>query len=339
MSPKPATPESRARRSRIARIVAVATLGAVLVGLVVPLIATSTPDFFARYHLLNRRYVNLEDSAHEGIGCRDCHEKQALENGLQLTVDFYASLVRNDEAPLFFSFGPPRREACLKCHEDAWSSKAERVEVIPHPAHTRAASETRDCVTCHKWTAHLENYMEKHKKMPFSGVCVTYGCHVGTKQSEQCFDCHHILHESADEWTEKHPAVVKSAGQNSCLESCHQVAQCQTCHTTGQAPRFEGQAFLVGMEAIEELHVADDWITRYHGGEALKDRSKCLLCHQSSGECDECHRDRPAFHGDDPVAWTGRHAKSSKAVDDPRCIECHEKTWCEECHEQFKEME
>lgn len=338
MSPKTATPESRARRRPSARIVLLAVVVAVLVGLAVPLVATSTPDFFARYHLLNRRYVNLEDSAHVGIGCRDCHQKEAFENGVQLTADYYASLFRDDEEPLFFAFGPPRKDACLKCHEDVWSSKETRIKLIPHPAHTRLAAETRECVDCHKWTAHLENYMEKHKKMPFSGVCVQYGCHVGTKQSDQCFDCHHVLHEDAKEWTQKHPAVARKTGQNACLESCHEIAQCQLCHTTGKTPQFSGRPVQVGMEAIEELHVAPDWTARYHGAEAIKDRKKCLLCHQTTGECDECHRNRPAFHGE-VTAWIGRHSKSSDTVDDPRCLECHKKPWCEECHQQFKEME
>jgi len=83
--------------------------------------------------------------------------------------------------------------------------------------------------------------------------------------------------------------------------------------------------------------VKPDWVATYHGTQALKDRAKCLLCHQSEGECGECHRFRPAFHGSQ-ATWIGRHAKKAKKVDDPRCIECHEKPWCVECHDQFKAM-
>lgn len=333
------TPDtSGASRGRLRVIAAAVALG-VIAGLVVPLVATSTPKFFARYHLLNRRYVNLQGSAHEGIGCRACHEKQALNNGVELTLDFYASLVRPSDLPRFFTFEPPRRERCLACHEDGWSFTAARTERIPHPAHPRLAAETRECARCHKWTAHLEPWMEKHKKMPFSGVCVAYGCHAGTKDADQCLSCHHILHESAAEWREKHASVAASIGKNACLERCHDVAQCQTCHTTGRTPRFAGQTFIAGMERIEALHISDDWTRRHHGREALRDRAKCALCHQASGECDECHRERPAFHGRDTVAWIGRHSKHTKDVDDPRCLECHDGPWCEKCHVQFKEME
>lgn len=324
------------RRSLVAIGALVASL--VVLALAIPLAATSAPGFFSRYDLLDRRYVNLGDSAHEGISCRTCHETDAVSNGGQLVGDFYASTFRKTEVPKYFSFGSPRREACLRCHGTEWKSGASKAQMIPHPAHLNIATETRECVDCHRWTAHLETYMDKHKEMPFSGVCVSYGCHVGTKKSDQCLDCHHVLHEDAKEWKTAHPAVIKRTGDNICLESCHKVEECQTCHTTGQTPKFSGRPIQKGLDEIEALHVRDDWTVRYHGDLAIKDRSKCLLCHQSEGECQECHRYRPAFHGE-PTAWIGRHAKQTKDVEDPRCIECHEKPWCVECHDQFKEME
>jgi len=328
-------PRTGARRLRIA-LVAVAVL-LVVAAVAVPLLVTSTPGFFARYHLLERRFVNLEGSAHEGIGCRECHETRPLLNGAQLVADFYTSLVTTDEVPVYFTFQRPRSAACKACHVNDWTTDAGRTKRIPHPAHLRVASETRDCATCHKWTAHFEGYIEKHKTMPFSGVCVSYGCHVGTKQNDQCFDCHHILHADAAQWKVAHPKVVRATGESPCLESCHKVAQCQECHTTGKTPVFTGMRIEVGMLSIEKLHVKPDWTQRYHGPEALKDTSKCLKCHQTKGECDECHRLRPAFHGK-PLTWIGRHAKQSDTVDDKRCLTCHEKPWCLECHKQFKEM-
>ncbi len=338
MNAREAGPDTKARRRLIIGAITVAVLIAVAVVVAVPLVATSSPEFFSRYHLLERRYVNLENSAHEGIGCRQCHETQPVANGTALIADYYTSLFRRDQVPEFFKFAPPTREACIKCHEDDWSTEVTRTAQIPHPAHLRVASETRNCVDCHKWTAHLETYIDKHKKMPFSGVCVSYGCHVGTKTTEQCFDCHHVLHESADKWKTEHPAVVAATGESACLEKCHQVEQCQLCHTTGETPKFSGLPIEVGMKAIEQLHVKPEWTSRYHGAEAIKDQKKCLLCHQSAGECDECHLQRPAFHGSTDT-WIGRHSKQSKTVDDPRCLACHKKPWCEECHQKFKEME
>ena len=336
VSAREAKPAFGTRTFRIIGIVAVIVVIVIVAAVAVALAGTSRPQFFSRYHLLNRRFVNLEASAHADIGCRSCHETQPVANGLALTADFYSSFFKRGSTPRFFQFAPPRNEACLKCHIDDWSHDATQTAQIPHPAHTRVASETRECVKCHKWTAHLENYLDKHKKMPFSGVCVAYGCHVGTKQPDQCYDCHHVLEETAAEWKQKHPEVVKTAGQNGCLESCHKVEQCQLCHTTGKTPEFTGLPIQIG-SSIEKKHVQKDWTQKYHGDEALKDRDQCMLCHQTRGECDECHRYRPAFHGD-PVTWIGRHSKSTKDLVDPRCTECHGKKFCEDCHAQFKEM-
>lgn len=329
---------SRSRIYRVAALVVVAIIAVATIAVVVPLVATSTPEFFSRYHLLNRRYVNLENSAHEGIGCRACHETQPLRNGVELVGDFYASLVKAEETPRFFSFQSPKNEACLACHENDWSHDASRTARIPHPAHQRVSEETRTCTDCHKWTAHFETYLDKHKEMPFSGVCVSYGCHVGTKSTEECFDCHHVLHEANDVWRTEHPRIIKTTGPNACMEGCHTVQQCQQCHTTGERPVFDGLPIETSMRAIEDLHVRTDWTERYHGEEALRGRDRCLLCHQDEGECGECHRERPEFHGP-TISWIGRHSKQSIALDDPRCIECHEQQWCDDCHDQFKEME
>ncbi len=339
MSGTDVKPEIRTRKKRIVTIVVIAIIAAIIGVVSLPLLATVSPEFFARYGLLERRYVNLGDSAHEGIGCRACHETQPFENAVALVADYYTSLVVKDAPePSYFTFEPPSREACLDCHEDDWSTELKRTDRIPHPAHLRVADETRNCVDCHKWTAHLESYIDNHKEMPFSGVCVAYGCHVGTKATEQCFNCHHVLHENAEQWTTEHPAVANATGKNACFEQCHEVKQCQTCHTTGERPDFSGLPIQTEMKAIEELHVKPEWTPLHHGEEALKNRDNCLLCHQSEGECNECHLERPEFHGSTDT-WIGRHKDSSDAIDDPRCIECHEQAWCEDCHEQFEEME
>jgi hypothetical protein len=319
----------------IAAVLAVAAVGAAIA---VPLAVTSTAGFFARYHLLERRYVNLGNSAHEGIGCRACHETDPLANGIALVGDFYASLVETTSTPRFFRFKAPENDACLACHRQDWSYDASRTARIPHPAHKRVASETRQCTGCHKWTAHFETYMTKHKEMPFSGVCVSYGCHVGTKTSDECFECHHVLHEANETWRTEHPAVMRSTGPNACIEGCHTIEQCQQCHTTGKRPVFQGLPIETSMRAIEELHVRADWTERYHGAEALRNRDNCLKCHQSEGECGECHRERPDSHGP-TTSWIGRHSKRTQNLKDPGCLECHEQAWCDDCHRQFKEME
>ncbi len=329
------------RRAALRRLMIVAGAALVLAAVIavaVPLAMTATPEFFSRYHLLERRYMNLENSAHEGLSCRSCHETRPLLNGVQLIADFYVSLVETTQTPQFFTFDAPHNDACLACHETDWSVDASRTARIPHPAHKQVAAETRQCAECHKWTGHFEAYLDSHKEMPFSGVCVAYGCHVGTKETEQCIACHHVLYESSERWRTEHPRVMRETGQNACLEGCHSIAQCQQCHTTGERPVFDGLPIEVSMKPIEALHVRDDWTELYHGQEALAGRERCQLCHQSEGECVECHLERPVSHGTS-TQWIGRHSRHTEDLSDPGCIECHEQSFCDDCHRQFEEME
>lgn len=318
-----------------------AAAGALLAGVVLfvlPVIGAGSPGFFASYHSLGTAYENLETSAHEGIACSSCHvdPRGRTVAALSLAADFYTNILRAEKSPRFVRFDAPSRSACLSCHGTGWSNDLKRTSTIPHPAHLRIASEKRDCVKCHKWTAHQEAYMQKHKKMPFSGVCVAYGCHVGTKTAEECFDCHHVLSDQAKQWKTEHPAVVQRTGANSCMETCHETTQCQTCHTTGKTQATEGLVTRTGLNQLEKAHIAGDWMTS-HGAQALKGKAVCMECHVSDGECRACHTQRPKSHGR-VTTWIGTHSKQAKTEDEPRCLTCHEKPFCVDCHKQFKEM-
>jgi hypothetical protein len=175
--------------------------------------------------------------------------------------------------------------------------------------------------------------MQKHKTMPFSGVCITFGCHVGYKQADQCETCHHTVKATKAEWTKGHPAGAAQLGSNACLERCHSADQCRTCHTTGKMPVFTGLKAQSGTQAIEALHAKKDWIQQ-HGTQALADPAKCRICHISNAECDDCHSIRPAFHGSTKT-WLAAHKVPGQ--NRPRCLACHEASWCKACHDQFKE--
>lgn len=317
-----------------------AAFGAIAVLVVAVIIAlgfTSRPSFLARYESLERSFKTLDSSGHTGLRCDQCHvdSRAGVVRTAARVGDFYRGLVSTPSEPSFMRVGEVASERCLTCHEEDWSDDAKRTSKIPHPAHLRVASETRECVTCHKWTAHEEAYMEKHKAMPFSGVCASFGCHVGFKQPDECKTCHHTLQDAKGEWKEIHPQTVRSSGPNGCLESCHDADQCRLCHTTGKRPEFTGNVAQTGMKAIEREHVKKDWLKK-HGSLALKDQQKCMACHVSLGECQDCHQRRPAFHGAKST-WLNKHQKLAKN-NEKRCLACHEQPWCDECHKQFKEM-
>jgi hypothetical protein len=322
-------------RTGIIALVTAAVVLVLLLALGAGLFITASPTFFARYAGLARRTASLQTSLHRDLSCWDCHGDGLgpVAYRLALVGDFYRSLVTKEMYPAYVHFDKPTREACYECHRGAWSFDLKRTTKVPHPAHLRVSTERRDCVPCHKWTAHEEAYMEKHKTMPFSGVCVSYGCHAGFKPVTQCDSCHHTL-RPAKQWSKDHPQAVRTLGGNGCLEKCHEVQQCQLCHTTGKRPVFKGLQAQSGTKAIEVLHAKPDWIQK-HGAQALADEKKCMLCHISTGECKDCHSLRPAFHGS-TATWIGAHKGPGK--DKARCLACHKESWCKACHDQFKEM-
>lgn len=308
----------------------------IVVAVAVPMYFTSQPAFFARYPRLERNYSALQTSAHKGMRCNQCHvdKRGAVLSEFTLIGEFYGGLFGKPREPIFVKLTAPSREACLACHRYDWSMDATKTMKVPHPAHLRAASETRDCVVCHKWTGHEEVYMQKHKAMPFSTVCASFECHVGTKPASDCKNCHHVLQESLGAWKVVHPQTVRAYGPNACLEKCHTADQCRLCHTTGKMPVFASTISDPGVKTIEQQHVLSDWITK-HGAMALADQSKCLLCHVSEGECQDCHSKRPAFHGSQ-ASWLSAHQPLAKQ-NPKRCLTCHQQTWCDACHQQFKE--
>jgi hypothetical protein len=302
-------------------------------------VIASRPAFFARYPRIARNYTTLESSAHKGLRCDDCHAggRNVVVREAALVADFYRGLFGKPRTPSFVRLAEPTNDECLACHRYDWSMEATRTMKVPHPAHLRVASETRPCVTCHRWVAHEETYTQQHKAMPFSVVCASFPCHVGVKPAADCGNCHHQLQPSLDVWRARiHPQVVRSYGPNACLEQCHTADQCRTCHTTGRTPVLPGTiADQSSVSAIERAHVKPDWLTQ-HGGFALQDQTKCLTCHVSEGECQDCHSKRPAFHGSQ-TTWLAAHQPLGKA-NRQRCLTCHQESWCTDCHNQFKAM-
>jgi hypothetical protein len=320
---------------RIAALVAGVLVAAVAVAVAVALVITSQPGFYERYTGLQRRHTTLASSAHAGIDCVVCHTdpSQALGSASARVAEFYSSLVSTSTELSFVSFQLPTNDACLQCHRYAWSSDASKTANVPHPAHMRVADETRECVLCHKWVAHEETYQAKHTTMPFSAVCASFQCHVGTKASTDCQNCHHVLQGTAAEWVQAHPPVVRAVGPSACLEFCHKPEQCELCHTTGKTPVLPASVATASAGPIEQAHVKSDWLTQ-HGTTSLQDPARCSVCHISRDECADCHAQRPAFH--DPIStWYTRH--KDLATDTRRCLTCHEQPWCDECHATFKE--
>ena len=339
--PVPGTPTEPPRRiagvPRVVLWLAAGLAAVLLVAAAVGAYATAQPGYFTRYSGLRHNYDALQTSAHKGMACGQCHADQRgpVVYRAALVAEFYRSLFVKSSMPFFVTMKPPRREACLTCHSYDWSMDAKRTLKVPHPAHLRVITEPRNCVDCHRWTAHEETVQVKHTAMPFSIVCASFECHVGVKPARECKNCHHVLQESLGAWKDVHPQTVRANGPNGCLERCHTADQCRLCHTTGKMPVFATTILDPGVKAIEQQHVLADWVSK-HGAMALADKSKCLQCHVSEDECKDCHSKRPAFHGSQ-ASWLGQHQPLAKQ-NRQRCLTCHQEAWCDACHQQFKEM-
>lgn len=331
-----ATLRAMSRREQvIAAVAAVVVLLVVLIG--VADYFTAQPSFFNRYAGYQRSLSSLNSSAHKGMACTQCHADSSgpLVYQAKLVGDFYLSLFSKPWQPTFVTMAQPTRGLCLKCHAQDWSMDATKTSKIPHPAHLRVINETRDCAACHRWIGHEETYMQQHKKMPFSVVCASFGCHVGYKQPADCKNCHHQLQQSLDVWKQVHPQVVRAVGPNGCLEKCHNADQCRLCHTTGKTPVFASVINNpAAISAIEVAHVKPNWLTQ-HGGFALQDQTKCMTCHVTTQECQDCHSHRPPFHGTDNTAWIGTGHEKYAKVSTKGCFECHKATQCNTCHQTF----
>jgi nitrate/TMAO reductase-like tetraheme cytochrome c subunit len=324
------------RRGRIAAIAVAALLVAIAVAVTVALTATSQAAFFERYQGLERRHTMLASSGHSQVECVVCHTdpSRSLASDVARVGEFYRSLVTTSTDLAFFTFKPPTNAACVQCHLYDWSFDASRTAVVPHPAHLRVEGETRECVSCHKWVAHEEAYQAKHTTMPFSGVCVSFGCHVGVVQRKDCGNCHHALAPDQTAWrTTGHPAVVRANGPNACF-ACHKSSQCDECHTTGKATDLPSIVPTLGV-TVEAQHVKPTWVAQ-HGTVALADPKVCTTCHISNGECLDCHALRPAFHGPSST-WLVRHQPLGTTPNLPRCLTCHQQKFCDACHAQFKQ--
>lgn len=332
-----AHPVERKRSRLVLRIAGAAIAVSLVLGVIVPLAATADPSFLSRFGNLAPRYKTWHSSKHRDVSCFECHYGNQTDAAyrLSLIAEFYKGLMSpGGSKPAILKLERPTSQSCLKCHSEEWNIDSSRLVRIPHPAHIRVVDEKRDCVKCHKWVAHAEKYTEKHKKITFTGICTSYGCHSGTKSPQECRFCHHTQSFPAPEWRRKHPGVALVRGTNSCLDYCHQAKQCRTCHTTGKNPFVGAAKTSRGPRALIAKHSNPRWIV-FHGAEARVDRNRCFYCHGAASVCTECHSRRPAFHGP-KATWLQAHQKQGKA-NKTRCLACHSQKDCDSCHTLFKE--
>lgn len=284
---------------------------------------TMYPSFCAQCHEMTPEYVTWKVSSHKRVACTDCHIKPGLVNllvhKLKATKELFLHFTEAYEIPITMSH-EIEQEICLQCHDinnRRFSYSGDLI--VPHDRHSKAGI---NCVACHSGVA--------HGNVDQSG----------------------LIKEEADfsKWTisfaEKY--MVKDNTEpkmNDCLE-CHNKrkvsTRCEACHSVISEPADHKEA---------------GWGTS-HGLKARQDLSYCNKCHSYSltekgkaltvaeyargnNFCRECHKKRPASHGDN---WMNVHSKRAKA-DREGCLVCHSdkeptgtekdkvtSTYCFKCH-------
>lgn len=253
-------------------------------------------------HLMAEAYVAFDESAHNELGCKDCHKQSKMASARQL---YLWVLDRPEEVG---PHSPVPNAVCASCHIDDDPDRWPQIAAsLGHRVHFESDDPDLGelmCVTCHG--------VSVHEFVPASATCGE--CHdsesevrLGRMAEEtdlHCVACHDFL---ADE-----PAALTGLPEGMSLMPDR--AQCSACHA------------MSGLLSAEELDRDP------HG-------AVCGACHNphtqdtpadAAESCTGCHERADTL----TIFHTGTHAP---AMDD--CVQCHdahrwevEGTECRSCH-------
>jgi hypothetical protein len=173
---------------------------------------------------------------------------------------------------------------------------------VPHAVHARAKVE---CIACHE-----EIYDAKtldNRVLPTEGKCLE--CHREQRAKGQCTYCHSDV-KRAQPWPQREPTLRLSHA-----EHIDRVKEdCSVCHKSLPNP----------LRAVD----------------SAPPMRACLSCHQreyDEGRCKRCHTDlaryplKPVSMFSHQGNYVRAHGRSARAAD-ATCAECHEPTFCSDCH-------
>jgi hypothetical protein len=291
------------------------------------------------------------------------HKAEALGEAY-LTVTNTFELPLNEGSHLALSEHMPS-EQCTQCHnlENRAVTPSEGI-IIDHAAH-----EEHDvaCTWCHNRVAHPEDFeltLPGNEKHPvFMEMTACFRCHGLEAQAEapgECAACHpagfelkpesHILAGFYQEFGDsggharlgkeeasrvahytggEHDEAEMPEGaegedaEHGALPKVESINYCSTCHLL--------EEFCVGCHGLEMPHPAG--FEEGHGDTGRETPEICANCHATDAGggtefCNACHHDA----GDPSQPWIPQHFGVVRDQGAEGCFECHNPTFCAECH-------
>lgn len=187
------------------------------------------------------------------------------------------------------------------------------------------------CMDCHGMQMpHPTEFREKtHPELVASVPEKCEMCHT-TENALFCDSCHH---GSASGWEfvsdaewggAQHASAVRANGVPGCLEACHEISYCQSCHTS--------------LNPIPTSHRESEWLRRsaddlgQHAVDAKNEITACEVCHGEGGPnssfCKGCH----TFDMPHPAEFKEFHATTGR-TNPEACSNCHTFVeLCSDCH-------
>jgi len=271
----------------------------------------------AKCHEMWPEIATWKLSSHSRIACEKCHTQinlKAMEAAH--TAGTFSKPIKLKEKIA--------ADTCKTCHSPNRVFSLPGDLIVPHERHDKARV---GCTDCHNTVAHYgiveRNVFSRPDFADYAKWTPELAKHVagvpfGRPSMWQCLNCHQM------------------AGVKTKCADCHKV------YTSLPS------------------HEAANWLST-HGREGRKDPSNCTKCHaekegpktvdsgtgdpiidfeRATSYCYNCHKQRPAFHGQD---FTSQHADMAKAKGVLNCWACHSLdaptttqnvtgTYCNNCH-------
>lgn len=284
-------------------------------------------EFCLSCHLMVDPYERFAESAHQDLGCKDCHQPSLIERSRMGISQF----VENPDEITVHAYVP--NDLCASCHiegdPERWRSVAATAGHRVHLESDDPALEGLQCVECHSSSLHEFTAVDQ--------TCAQSGCHTDTgiqlggmsDLTIHCAACHGF-NTSLDEPGTDVALAALAPTADTCL-SCHAMeamtampeddphdGTCASCHNphVQATPEEAAQSC-----ATAGCHTDAEDLTPFHRGLAPDVAADCMYCHQAhdfrvdGDNCLACHMDvfddggvgaaasRDAEGASRPVVW------------------------------------